>query len=110
MACPNPFYIDLLMWLLLLLLLLLLLCLSLLSFAMVDVGHGQTEFLLQHAGIEDAHVVVHDREGEQMTVSTFTVSGQRADAKGMGQRSRFAAYQAFKFRVAEFRAQRAVHT
>ena len=42
--------------------------------------HCQTELLLQHAGIEDTHVVVHDREGQHVAVGALTEAGQRADA------------------------------
>ena len=35
---------------------------------------------MQHAGIEDTHVVVHDREGQHVAVGALTEAGQRADA------------------------------
>ena len=72
--------------------------------------HCQAELLLQHAGIEDTHVVVHDREGQHVAVGALTEAGQRADAIRMGERTRLATHQPFEFRVAELGAQRTVYT
>lgn len=38
--------------------------------------HRQAELLLQHAGVEDTHVVVHDREGQHVTVGTLAEARQ----------------------------------